>query len=364
MSARAAILGVSGALALGCGCAGAGGDEGESSATSSETSEGGATDGTTGSSMSGGTTMKDPGLPEPHTWELSLSLDTSRGAIFSVWGDGPENIVAVGGQPTAGLQLRYQGGAWVEEPLPPMTPRLSWVAGIEGRLYAAGYFGALLRREDEGWASEVSGVDEPLWGVWGASEAEVWAVGGGAPPAPPVLLRRTAGAWQRVDVAAISGDGHALYKIWGRAADDIYAVGARGLVLHYDGVEWRREESGTSVTLIGVFGDPNGEDVVVAGGRSSGVVLRRSGGLWQVRGLPEEDGLDGAWIDEDGVATVVGRRGFIGVFPRESAGWVREASGVEDELHAVFGVPGGPVFAVGGRFDMAPYTGVILRRSP
>jgi hypothetical protein len=74
VSARAAILGVSGALALGCGCAGAGGDEGESSATSSETSEGGATDGTTGSSMSGGTTMKDPGLPEPHTWELSLSL--------------------------------------------------------------------------------------------------------------------------------------------------------------------------------------------------------------------------------------------------------------------------------------------------
>lgn len=315
--------------------------------------------------MSGSTTSPVD-LPEPHAWELSLALDEGQGAVFSVWGDGPGNIVAVGGQPMAGMVLRYEGGAWAPDEVPPETPRLSWVHGVGGHLHAVGYYGAAIRHDGEAWVSETSGVSVPLWGVWGARSDELWAVGGAGKSEPPVVLRGDgAGGWSPVDVSAISGDANALYKVWGRAQDDVYAVGARGLILHYDGASWSAEASGTLATLIGVSGAADGSgDVVVAGGRSSGLVLRRRQGVWESLPLPEEPGLDGAWVDADGVATVVGRDGFIGAFVAGTSAWVPEVSGVMDELHAVFGVPGGPVFAVGGRFEVAPYTGVIVRRVP
>ena len=355
------------ALAAALVAGGCGPSAGEGAATGEATGE--ATSVGTSSTSAGGsdegTTAEVP-LPEPHGWELSLALGTDQGAVFSVWGDGPGNVVAVGGQPQAGLILRYVDGAWVGEAPPPLTPRLSWVHGIGGKLHAVGFFGAALRHDGAAWVREESGVDAPLWGVWGARPDELWAVGGAGTTDPPVMLRGDGeGGWTPVDVAAVSGESTALYKVWGRAADDVFAIGARGLVLHYDGASWRAEASRTTATLIGISGAADGSgDVVVAGGRSSGVVLRRRGGIWEPLHLPDQPGLDGAWVDADGAATVVGRGGFIGVFPPGTRAWVPEESGVSDELHAVFGVPGGPVFAVGGRFEAAPYTGVILRRLP
>ncbi len=319
---------------------------------------------TTTTTTGGSSTTFTVDPPLPHQWTISAEFGEEVGSIFSIWADGPETILAVGGQPLAGVLLEYKDGSWTAlAGLPESTPRLNWIHGIGELRVVVGYFGALLHREGGVWQARQSGVEAPLWGVWGAAVDDLWAVGsGGGEGKAPTLLHYDGEVWSGVDVAAISGSSSALYKIWGRAADDIYAVGAKGLILHYNGVNWLPEETPVGATLIGISGDQDG--VVVAGGRSTGVVLRRVDGKWKSLTFPGDEGFDGVMLDEQGRATVVGRRGFISHFASGGGAWVREESGVDHELHSVYGVPGGPVFAVGGHFDSAPYTGVILRREP
>jgi hypothetical protein len=345
--ALAAALAAAGPLA----CAG---DDGVASASATTTSAEATTESST-------TFAVDP--PAPHRWRVSASLGEDVGAIFSVWADGPETIMAVGGQPLDGVVYEYKAGTWVEDvTITSVVPRLNWVHGIGDFRVVVGYYGAIVHRVGGVWVPQMSGAAAPLWGACGASADDLWAVGGSvADEAPPVLLHYDGDAWTQVDVSALAGSSRALFKVWGRAADDVFAIGAGGLILHYDGVAWTREPSPAEVTLIGIHGDE--DEVVVAGGRSSGVVLRRVDGVWERLDFVDDEGFDGAWIDEEGYATVVGRRGAILHFAPDAAAWAHEESGVEDELHTVFGVPGGgPVFAVGGRFDSAPYTGVILVR--
>lgn len=72
--------------------------------------------------------------------------------------------------------------------------------------------------------------------------------------------------------------GNWFMGIWGSAADDIFVVGRPGLIYHWDGTEWRREQSGTTVALTDVWGDGSG--TVYATGHQ-GVILRRSvAGSW------------------------------------------------------------------------------------
>lgn len=318
---------------------------------------------TTTKGSGGSSTTFDVEPPEPHLWTVSAEYGEDVGAIFSIWADGPGSIIAVGGQPLQGVALEYVDEAWVRVmDLPEPVPRLSWIHGIGEMRVAVGYYGVVIQREDGLWQHRESGVEAPLWGVWGATEDDLWAVGGGGPEGSPILLHDDGDGWSEVDVSGLVGESNALYKVWGRSADDVYAVGAGGLILHFDGAAWSVQESPIGSTLIGIAGDD--DEVVVAGGRSSGVVLRQIDGEWNRLGFPDDEGFDGAWIDGEGYPTVVGRRGFIGRFAPEGIAWTREESGVTDELHTIIGVPGGPVFAVGGHFDSAPYTGVILRRLP
>lgn len=316
---------------------------------------------TEGTGESSTTFTVDP--PLPHQWVISAEFGEQVGSIFSIWAGGPESILAVGGQPLAGVILEYKEGAWATVAgLPTSMPRLNWIHGVGEMRVVVGYYGALLHREGGIWETRASGVEGPLWGVWGSAEDDFWIVGGGSAGEAPVLLHYDGEVWSDVDVSAISGSSSALYKIWGRAADDIYAIGAKGLILHYDGIAWVAESTPVGATLIGING--NTDEVMVAGGRSTGVVLRRVDGEWKSLVFPEDEGFDGALIDDQGYATIVGRRGFISLFAPGGGAWVREESGVDHELHSIYEVPGGPVFAVGGHFDSPPYSGVILRREP
>lgn len=65
--------------------------------------------------------------------------------------------------------------------------------------------------------------------------------------------------------------------IWGSGPDDIYVVGQPGLIFHWDGTTWSRQESGTEVALTDVWADSTG--TVYATGHD-GVILWRQGGAW------------------------------------------------------------------------------------
>jgi hypothetical protein len=79
------------------------------------------------------------------------------------------------------------------------------------------------------------------------SATEGWAVGwrGASAPKPlqPLIMRWHNGRWVRVSLSHIGGGNAMLQRVYARAGNDVWAVGSEGdsaLVMHFDGVRWRR----------------------------------------------------------------------------------------------------------------------------
>jgi hypothetical protein len=57
---------------------------------------------------------------------------------------------------------------------------------------------------------------------------------------------------------------YTLYGVWGSSGSDVFAVGHSGTILHYDGTGWSAMISGTRNSLRGVRGS-SGSDVFAVG---------------------------------------------------------------------------------------------------
>jgi len=74
----------------------------------------------------------------------------------------------------------------------------------------------------------------------------------------------------------------AINKLWGSSSSDLYAVGNNGNIAHWDGVRWRKIESGTTVDLLDVWGSPDGSIVWACGENSKTVLIKIQNKLAQV----------------------------------------------------------------------------------
>lgn len=98
-----------------------------------------------------------------------------------------------------------------------------------------------------------------------------------------------------------------LLSAWGQG-EELWAAGRNGVILHFDGTNWRTEESGTKATLNAIFGlSPN--DIWAVG--EAGTVLHFDGNRWLLVGIDAYSGnlkaiwgsaSDDVWIGgEDGM---------------------------------------------------------------
>lgn len=317
---------------------------------------------TSASSGEPGTTQATTGEPAAG-WSVALELGADKGALFSVWGPRPDDVIAVGGQgsgPTStGLALRWDGATWTEIGLPPGTTRLHWITGVGDTLWTVGEAGVALRRDGEAWVPVDTGVSVSLWGIWGASPDAIWTVGGDGFVGGPSLLRWDGGSWAPEALPTLPDGCHALFKIVGSSVDDITAVGDFGVVVQYDSASWTSRDVGSIADFISVHGPATAR--LAVGGRANARLAWWDGEAWTGATL-DRPGLSGVWVGGDGVALVTGSEGQI---LRVSAGSL-EAQPEESPtlllLHAVFGFDQGPRFAVGGNLAGAPpYIGVIVQ---
>lgn len=103
-----------------------------------------------------------------------------------------------------------------------------------------------------------------------------YLVGNEEPPAqdtrPP--LRTAQSPWRRCPVPTTLS----LTAVWGTSSDNVFVVGSHGVVLHFDGKAWRREESSTHHDLRAVWGR---DDETFAAGVNGIVVHRDAHGRWR-----------------------------------------------------------------------------------
>lgn len=201
------------------------------------------------------------------------------GANGTVW--------IVGAQTTANLPpvvLRSENGGPFEALETPTLHDIWWVHAFDDGVTFLGGGGQTILRHENGAFTRMATpgfAGHTVYGMWGASSDDVWAVGGFA-GRDGFLWHFDGTAWSEVDLPmdipmGLDGEVPSIFKAWGRSSDDVYFVGGAGLVLHWDGASLTTVDAGTDEQLFTVSG--NDTEITIVGGGTAGLVLRgdRSG---------------------------------------------------------------------------------------
>lgn len=313
------------------------------------------------------------GPDDPANLEWREAFDaSSRGWLLSAWGpDDSDRVYAVGGMPLPsvdtgeGFIMARDGENWSALELPPGTPLLNWMIGFgDDNLFVAGNQGTVLHWDGSAWSTMDTPTEEQLWGIWGSAPDDLWAVGGGGrAESEATLLHYDGAAWTSVMAPELDRETHAFFKVWGTGANDVIVVGQRGVVLRYDGSDWRQELVGTGQDLISLWG--TGPDrIAIVGGRSNGVIVTWDGSEWHTENLSPLPGLNGVWMGNDNVVHAVGVEGTLATISFDERTWTEAMPTTRMVFHAVFGDRSGRLTAVGGNLasPSAPFEGIAYTR--
>jgi len=95
-----------------------------------------------------------------------------------------------------------------------------------------------------------SNVTVPLEGIFAHSATDIWVAGS-------IPIHGNGINWVGYDIQTLVGAGATVSKAWGTSSTDMYFVGRAGNIAHYDGVRWRRIESGTGLDMRDIWGATN-----------------------------------------------------------------------------------------------------------
>ncbi len=278
----------------------------------------------------------------------NVVIEDLDGAILGFWGPSLDSLFAVGGRLARdggeAIILHHDGEQWFEMEVD--APALWWVHGF-GRddVWAVGDRGVILHFDGTEW-TRVRGGDEPytLWGVWGASNAEMWAVGGSIERgATSVILHYDGSTWE--PVADVGRPDELLFKVWGSAADHAFAVGSAGALLRWDGMTWNRTDVPADWRLVTVHGR-SANDIYAVGGLGRSLLVHFDGTEWTPLEAEPTNGLMGVWADPAGPLLITGFRGVV--LLEEDGGWLEQDPGTQEDLHAAWGDGAGNYLVGGG----------------
>lgn len=313
-----------------------------------------------------------PDAPPPTPVWTEAFPAAELGWGISVWGPAPDDLYVVGGAPDQGAIMHFDGEAWSPLDLGDPgagVPLLHWVHGFGADdITVVGRRGTVLHWDGTAWSRQETPTQQDLWGVWGASPDDLWAVGGaGREAGQQTILHYDGTAWTaHPPPDLLRANVFAFFKVWGTSADNVYIVGQRGVVLHWNGSAWTEEFAGVSDDLIALWG--TGPDRIVAvGGRGAGVMSVWNGTDWQPLDLTPLPGLNGVWMNADGVAYAVGVGGInVKLDSRTLAyehAFVSLPLVAPLDFHAVYSADGERLVAVGGNllaFE-PPYLGIAYQ---
>ncbi|WP_394821710.1 hypothetical protein [Pendulispora albinea] len=234
-------------------------------------------------------------------WSTAPSPTTAR--LQSIWGSAPDDIWAAGPK----ILLHYDGKQWTVDP----SGNAAELYHLQGRgkndilaigtYPTGGYDNHVLHWDGTRWW--------PKWPVirafFGASAADVWAVGSGGS-----TQRRTSGTWK--DVA--SATRYPLQAGWASAPNDVWAVAAKGTIVHFDGSAWSAAAVPTTKDLYGIWGT-SANNVWAVGDNTT--LLHWNGSSWTLTPLPKPPSLEGYAIysisgsSADNIWAAAGYNGYL-----------------------------------------------------
>lgn len=301
---------------------------------------------------------------DPPEAEWQLVHKGLPGALLSVWGSGADDVWSVGGDTLGGagpLVVRFDGDTWQRIPTGEAQGTLWWVFGFPGGpVYMGGEGGVILRYQDDAFTRMSTPGTDTVFGIWGATPSDLWAVGGASDSTGGFAWRLKGDAWvSEPSLPAEVPASAAVWKIFGTAADDAWLVGSNGVALHWDGSALSPGDTGVGSSLFTVHAR-DGRYAAV-GGLATGIIVEDEGAGWRdVTPAPPPMGLSGVTLGEAGTGLAVGS--FGAVFTRTDAGWAEAELGftVGENLHGTWIDDRGGMWAVGGQTFSPPYNEGVL----
>ena len=290
------------------------------------------------------------------------------GALLSVWGSSTSDIWTVGTDPDGQgpMALHYDGAEW--QTLDTGTVGdLWWVFGLAGGpVYFGGAGGTIIRYQDGAFTPmETPATDVTVYGIWGCSAEDMWAVGGAATGSGGGFAWRLEGdTWVQAEgFPAEVPAADAVWKVYGRGCDDVWMVGTAGLAIHWDGKAFGEVERVANGSLFTVHA--SSDRFVAVGGTGAGILIENDGSGWVDAAPNGVDPIIGVCLTEGG-GTAAGW--FGSVYTRTDGAWVLEDAGtggtIEESFHSVWIDPEGGVWASGGQILSPPLGGGILYHKP
>ncbi len=161
----------------------------------------------------------------------------------------------------------------------------------------------------------------PAYAVYAFSANDVW-IGTTAPH------HWNGQSWIGYNVTGIF-NGY-IKRMWGISSSNLYIVGSNGSMAHFNGSQWTKLESGTSINLRDIWGSPDGSNLWACGYRgdqSESILLHSSNGTsWQEYGHAPPYGIyqdlfSSVWFPRNDSAYVVGNKNIFRHSPNSATGY-------------------------------------------
>jgi hypothetical protein len=287
-------------------------------------------------------------------WHITTKAEAPA-ALLSVWGTSTSDVWVTGGRSEltgAPTVLHLDGSTWSHLDSGQTGIDLWWVFGFAGGdVFLTGSGGTILRYRDGAFEKMTTPRSGIVFGLWGASATDLWAVGSGD-DGHGIVWRYDGTRWQD---ASVSGGElpNLVLKVHGQRTDDVWISCAGGAALHWDGSSLTRMPTGTTLSLFSIVTTP---DVVVAvgGDPTSGEIREYDGSAWRLA----DSASPVAWR---GTATGGGEVYAVGLAGtaahRTGTSW--SALGPPPtplDFHGAWVDPQGGLWGAGGRFDTVPLT--------
>jgi len=234
------------------------------------------------------------------------------------------------------------------------TQDLFGVWGSSGNdVYAVGWGENVLHYDGYTWAEMESGTTR-LNDVWGSSSTDVFAVGGKGDY--PWGVSGPIYHYDALNWSEIYSDSTFLMNIWGSLATDIFAVGgfaSDSVILHYNGISWSEMYRAFDGLLSGVWGS-SGNDVYAVGVHS---IMHYDGTVWSKLGLSA--GGNSVWGSSATDVFVVSGEAILH-YDGNTLSAMETGTLLDDILYLrdVWGSSGSDVYAVGSEGAILHYNGI------
>jgi Bacterial Ig-like domain/FG-GAP-like repeat/Right handed beta helix region len=217
----------------------------------------------------------------------------------------------------------------------------------DGQMFAVGDQGTILRHDGSNWSAMNSGTIGALYGVWGSSASDIYAVGAAQ------ILHYDGVRWTQVYTSGVNFDG-----VWGSSSSDVYAVGDQTIV-HFDGTDWSVVNPGLSISnrLWDVWGSSAGNVIIVG---ELGSIYRYNGSIWETMNSLTTETLQGVWGASASEVFAVGSAGEVIRYNGTGLDWAPMILVSSENLNDVWGTSGSDVFAVGENGTIWHYDAVVL----